>query len=358
VGTLMHIAFHAWRDLAHPQAGGSERLVDALASGLAARGHDVVLYAGSPVAPRAYHVVGTGGRFAHYLRLPLMHRRTTPKVDLVVDVVSGMTYFSPLWQSAPTVLLHTHVHVEQWRAMFAPPIAWVGRTIETRLLPRVYRSSTVVTISPSSAHGLAALGFDRSRLHILPVPVDARAHDSEPDTPEPLFVCVSRLVPYKRVDRLLDMWRRVQPIIGGTLAIVGDGPDLATLQQRAGPGVTFTGFVDDDERERLQRAAWLQVHPAAHEGWGLVITEAGVQGTPTLAYRVPGVRDAIVDGVTGVLVDDDEAFVKEWIDLAMSDDRRNDLGAGARALAARHTPEMAVGEFEDIALQTVRRSPR
>jgi glycosyltransferase involved in cell wall biosynthesis len=283
------------------------------------------------------------------VRMPAVHRRAMPDADVVVDVVSGMTYFSPLWQKRPAILLHTHVHTEQWEAMFPAPIAWVGQQIESRLIPRCYRDSTIVTISQSSADGLADLGVDRSHIHIIPVPATASTHDGT-RSETPLFVCVGRLVPYKRVDRLLDMWRRVQPVIGGELVIVGDGPDLDALQGAAGPGVRFTGFASDDEREHLQRSAWFQVHAAAHEGWGIVITEAGLHATPTLAYRVPGVRDAIVHDVTGVLVDDDDDFVRQWIDLARSADRRESLGNGARALADRHSVDAAVAEFERIVL--------
>lgn len=347
----MRIAFHAWRDLAHPLAGGSERLVDWLATGLAERGHDVVLCAGAPVVEqrRGYRVVPAGGRFGQYLRMPFVHHRAMPDADVVVDVVSGMTYFSPLWQRRPTILLHTHVHTEQWAAMFPRPIAWVGRRVESDLVPACYRRSTIVTISESSADGLADLGIDRSRIHILPVPAEGTPLTGERSA-EPLFVYVGRLVPYKQVDLLLDMWRQVEPVIGGQLVIIGDGPDRAELERRAGPGVRFAGFVSDEERLQLQHDAWLQVHPAAHEGWGIVITEAGIQGTPTLAYRVPGVRDAIVDGVSGVLVDDDEQFVKEWIDLGTSAHRRAELGRGARVIADQHSVDAAVTAFERITI--------
>ena len=42
--------------------------------------------------------------------------------------------------------------------------------------------------------------------------------------------------------------------------------------------------------------------PAVREGWGLVVTEANAMGTPAVAYNVPGLRDSVVNGVTGVLV--------------------------------------------------------
>jgi glycosyltransferase involved in cell wall biosynthesis len=351
----VRIVFHAWRDLDHPDAGGQERLVHSLIVGLDQRGHEVALCTGTPAGRREYPVVAAGGRFTQYLRMPFSHRRSLRDPDLVVDVISGMTYFSPLWQRRPTLLLHTHVHLDQWSLMFPAPIAAVGRLIEGRLVPRVYRRSLTVAISESSAHDLVGLGTDRNSIRILPVPAETPTVVGERSA-EPLFVNVGRLVPYKRIDTLLRVWEDVRPVTGGRLVIVGDGPQRAALEALAGPGVEFVGYISDEERARLQHSAWLQVHTAAHEGWGIVITEAAGHGTPTLAYRVPGVRDAVIDGETGVLVDDDDQLTAAWIDLAQSPRRRDELGEGARRHAATHTVDAAVDAFEAFALEAIERA--
>jgi glycosyltransferase involved in cell wall biosynthesis len=351
----MRIVFHAWRDLDHPEAGGQERLVHSLMTGLVERGHEVALCTGTPAGTREYPVVAAGGRFTQYLRMPLSHRRSMRDPDLVVDVISGMTYFSPLWQRRPTLLLHTHLHLDQWSATFPAPIAALGRLIEGRLVPLAYRRSLTVAISESSAQDLVGLGTNRELIRILPVPADAPTIVGErPD--EPLFVSVGRLVPYKRIDTLLRIWERVRPVTGGRLVIIGDGTQRAALEAQAGDGVEFVGFISDEERAQLQHDAWLQVHTAAHEGWGIVITEAARHGTPTLAYRVPGVRDAVHDGETGVLVDDDDELAAEWIALTRSPERRRALGEGAQRLAARHTSEAAVEAFEGFAHEAIRRA--
>lgn len=348
----MRIVFHAWRDLAHPHAGGSERLVNWLAEGLASRGHEVLLCAGSPVGTRTYMVVSAGGRFSHYVRMPFVHRKYGKEADVVVDVASGLTYFSPWWQRSPTVLLHTHVHTQQWSAMFSPPFASIGRLIESRAIPRAYRNCSVVTISESSAAGLEELGFDRSHISILSMPAEGTYLGDE-RSEGPLFVCVGRLVRYKRVDRLLEMWRVVEAIVGGTLVIIGDGPERQDLERQAGRGVVFVGAVEEAVKTRLQHDAWIQVHAASHEGWGIVVSEAAIQGTPTLAFRVSGLRDSVVDGLTGVLVDDEESFVKEWIDLAGSAERRNVLGHKAKELAGDKSIEKTVAMFESLLLRAV-----
>jgi len=53
--------------------------------------------------------------------------------------------------------------------------------------------------------------------------------------------------------------------------------------------------------ERMQHA-WIITSTSMIEGWGMTVTEAAACGTPCIAYDVPGLRDSIIDGRTGILV--------------------------------------------------------
>ena len=50
------------------------------------------------------------------------------------------------------------------------------------------------------------------------------------------------------------------------------------------------------------KRAWILLHPSVREGWGLTIIESASQGTPSIGYDVPGIRDSIIQGNTGILV--------------------------------------------------------
>ncbi len=120
-----------------------------------------------------------------------------------------------------------------------------------------------------------------------------------PRSAEPLFLALGRLTEYKRIDMLLRLWERVRHVVGGKLVIAGDGPERSRLEAMAGPGVVFTGRVSEEEKHRLLCSAWLLLHPALIEGWGIVITEAAIRGTPAIGFDVPGLRDSVVNGQTG-----------------------------------------------------------
>ncbi len=346
----MHIVFYAWRDLAHPNAGGSEVVVDTLARQLQARGHDFTLACGGPVADRSYPVVDLGSTYTQYIKAPLAHRRGLHEADLAVDVVNGMPYFTPLWRKGPSLALVHHVHDEQWGHYFSPPVAKVGRFLECDVMPRVYRRQRFLTISASSRDSLVGIGIHRERIHVMHNGLDADAFDADGEkAAEPTFLALARLAPNKRVDLLLDAWERVRPITGGTLVIAGDGPDLASLQAQAGADVVFVGRVDEPTKRRLLREAWVLVHPALQEGWGLVIMEAAAQETPAIGFDVVGVRDTIVDGLTGELATTVDQFVDRWIALTSDHARRAALGEHAQLRAREFTWDAAVDTFEKAA---------
>jgi glycosyltransferase involved in cell wall biosynthesis len=350
----LRIAFLAWRDLPNPQAGGSEVVVDNLARAFLARGHDVTLLAGGPIGSHAYPTWSTGGTYSQYLRAPVTFWRRARDADVVVDVENGVPFSSPLWQRRPIVCLVHHVHTEQWGMHFPAPVAALGRWLEGVAMPRVYRRVAFVADSPSTARALVDLGIDADRITTIELGYDP-VEIVGPRAPEPRFLVLGRLVPHKRVERALALWPRVRAKTGGELVIVGDGPERTRLEALAGEGVTFTGSVSDAAKGRELGAAWLLIHPARHEGWGVVIIEAAAAGVPTVAYDVEGVRDAVVDGETGVLAADDEAFVDAWVQLATDDVRRERMAEGCVTRAAMFTWDATVDRFESVVRDAVAR---
>jgi glycosyltransferase involved in cell wall biosynthesis len=116
---------------------------------------------------------------------------------------------------------------------------------------------------------------------------------------------VSALVPYKRIDLAIDAAR----LAGLPLTIVGDGPERARLEHAAGSngnGATFLGRRSDDDIRELYRHAAVTLLPG-EEDFGIVPVEAQACGTPVVALARGGATETVVDGKTGILVDDASA---------------------------------------------------
>ncbi|MDG4862219.1 glycosyltransferase family 4 protein [Streptomyces sp. T-3] len=346
------IVFLSRRDLGNPAAGGSELLVDQLADGLTKRGHQVTLLCGGPAAYRDYRVVSAGGDLGHYLKARSAFSRQVGGCDLLVEVCNGMPYLAPLWHSGPTLCLVNHVHTDLWGMRYPGPAARLGRRLEHWALSGAQRGNLLVAVSPSTASALQAIGVPPERIRVVHNGVDEPG-PLEPRSEEPLFLAMGRLVEYKRIDLLLRLWERVRPVTGGRLVIIGDGPERERLQHMAGPGVEFAGHVTETEKHRLLCAAWMLLHPSAVEGWGLVVTEAATRGTPAIGFDVPGLRDSIEDGVTGVLARGESSFAAAWCTLALSAERRRAFGKAAASRAADYRWSNTVRQFQAVAAEAV-----
>jgi glycosyltransferase involved in cell wall biosynthesis len=349
-----NILFVAWRDLANPRAGGSEVLVDQLASGVLARGHRVTLLCGGPVAERPYRVMRNGGTYSQFLRAPLAYQRHFRNYDLIVEVCNGMPFLAPLWCRRPVLCLVNHMHTELWPMRFRPPVSTAGRAIERVVMPWAHRGNLFLTVSPSTAEALQRIGIGQDRIRQICNGVVA-PDPAVPRSPEPLFLAIGRLADYKRLDLLLRLWDRVRHVVGGQLVIAGDGPERPRLEALAGPGVVFTGRVSDAEKHRLMCSAWLLLHPALIEGWGIVVAEAAIRGTPAVAFDVSGLRDSVVHGQTGMLVQTEGQFASQWASLAIDHRRREQLGQAARTRALQLHWSAAVEGFAEVAGEAIER---
>ena len=352
-----HILFVAWRDLANRRAGGSEVLVDRLAEGMTARGDRVTLLAGGQVDTRQYQVIKNGGSYTQFLRSAAAYRldRRLRDCDLIVEVCNGMPFFVPMWSRRPTVCLVNHVHTDLWGVRLPRPLAAVGRYTESTLMPLAHRNNLFLTVSASTAAALAEIGVREDRIRMVTNGVE-QPQPLTPRSTEPLFLALGRLTDYKRIDLLLRVWDRVRHVVGGQLVIAGDGPERARIEALAGPGVVMTGRVSEEEKHRLLCSAWILLHPAMIEGWGIVINEAAIRGTPGIGFDVPGLRDSVIDGETGVLVRSEGQFASAWASLALDQRTREVLGRAARERALRLHWSAAVEGFAEVADEAIARS--
>jgi glycosyltransferase involved in cell wall biosynthesis len=109
------------------------------------------------------------------------------------------------------------------------------------------------------------------------------------------FLVVSRLVPQKRIDLAIEACAA----LAAPLVIAGEGRSSSQLQALAGPQTRFVGRVSDDELRSLYSCASALLVPG-EEDFGLVPVEAQAAGTPVIGYDAGGVRETVIDGITGI----------------------------------------------------------
>lgn len=353
MSALRSVLLLCWRDIGHPQGGGSEAYLQRIGAQLAASGIAVTLRtARYPGAPRHELVDGVrisraGGRYSVYLWALLAMaaarcglgplRRVRP--DVVVDTQNGWPFVARLLYGRRSLVLVHHCHREQW-PVAGRMMGRLGWYVESMLSPRLHRRNQYVTVSLPSARDLIALGVDSERIAVVRNGLDEAPSPtlSGPRAPTPRVVVLSRLVPHKQIEDALAAVAELQPRIPGLhLDIVGGGWWWQRLVDHVhrldiADAVTFHGHVDDVTKHHVLQSSWVHLLPSRKEGWGLAVIEAAQHGVPTIGYRSSGgLADSIVDGVTGILVDD-RAELVAWLEQLLSDSvLRDQLGAKAQA---------------------------
>jgi glycosyltransferase involved in cell wall biosynthesis len=342
-----------WRDTGHPQGGGSEAYLQRIGAQLAESGVRVTLRtARYPGAKRREVVDGVrvnraGGPYSVYIWAGLAMvlarvglgplRKARP--DVVIDTQNGIPFLARLAYGRRVAVLVHHCHREQW-PVAGGRIGRFGWFVESRLSPRLHRRNQYVTVSLPSARDLTGLGVNPEHIAVVRNGLDeAPAHTlSLPRSAAPRVAVLSRLVPHKQIEDALDAIAELRPRISDLhLDILGGGWWQPRLVEHAAvlgisDAVTFHGHVDDDTKHHVLQQCWVHVLPSRKEGWGLAVVEAGQHCVPTIGYRGSGgLTDSIVDGVTGLLVDDQQGLV-DGLDRLLSDHvLREQLGAKAQA---------------------------
>ncbi|OHV35867.1 glycosyl transferase family 1 [Parafrankia colletiae] len=350
---LRRIHMLAWRDLDDPESGGSELHADKVAEQWAAAGVDVsmrtALAPGHPesASRHGYQVVRKAGRYSVFPRTAVSGAlgRSGPW-DGLVEIWNGMPFFSPVWARCPRVVFLHHVHAEMWRMVLSRRLAPIGETIEFRMAPPMYRRTRILTLSQSSRDEIIELlGLPARNISVIPPGIDPTFSPAGERSPHPLVLAVGRLVPVKRFDVLIEALIRAHDEHPSMEAvIVGEGYKRPALEARiaaagASAWLRLVGRVDDDTLLGLYRRAWVLTSASAREGWGMTITEAAACGTPAVATKIAGHTDAVVDGASGLLVENPHDLGKTLAGVLSDSELRLRLSTGAMAHAATFTWE-------------------
>lgn len=200
-----------------------------------------------------------------------------------------------------------HQYLDQQRIGFSPK-GILARTILHYIRSWDARSSLGVDkfIANSSFVAQRIQKVYRRDAAIIHPPVDTDFYcpgdptDTDHDAKNsPFYLAASRLVPYKRIDLIVEAFNRMPD---KRLVVVGSGPEYDRIVAAAGPNVQMLGYQSDEELRHYMRLAKAFVF-AAEEDFGIMPVEAMACGTPVIAYGHGGARDSVTPGQTGIFFD-------------------------------------------------------
>ena len=266
------------------------------------------------------------GIFKHYRHLlPVMPWAASTwdvgDVDLVVSLSHCVAKMVRVPRGVPHVCYCFTPMRYAWDGRDAYLESWSDRPVRKALagalLDRLRVRDRAASAGVSHFVGISETIRDRigrcygreSRIIQPPVDVDFYT-PRRPDSPrEDFYLCMSALVPYKRVDQAVEAATRS----GRKLVVIGSGPERARLAALAGPTVTFLGWQSDEVIRDHYRRCRALLFPG-EEDFGIVPVEALACGAPVIALDRGGVAETVDDRVGRVYAEPTTAGLLAAID--------------------------------------------
>lgn len=319
--------------------GGAEIFTHEIAKRWVEAGHQVILCTSSFTGCQTEEysdgikIVRVGsGRFSFYKKAKQFFEITFPKekYDIVIDEINTRPFFAPEFaKNCKVVALIHQLAKEYWFYEVPPPVSWIGYYFLEKHWLSKYRDVLTVTVSESTYNDLAGLGF--KNVVIVPEGLNFTPVDNLPQKlGHPVIIYSGRLTKAKRPNHALEAFKLVkQKVPDAELVFLGDGLLMPKLQKKAVSGVKFCNKLSNGERRSELEKGWVLVNPSVREGWGLNVIEANALGIPCVAYDVPGLRDSVKDGVTGLLAQPENiSQLAEQITSLLLDAEKRQLLAG------------------------------
>ena len=312
--SVLKILWLAHRDPLNPRAGGAERIIYEVGMHLTKDGHQVSVLAGGwehckkAEYLNGIHIIRFGYRVGPHIALPV-HLIKNRYDIIIADLGHAIPWISPILLRRKTMVSFLHLHARSLPGQVGRLLAYSITAVE-KLYFIIYNKAYFVTISNTSYNDLENLGIKSKNISIINPGVNSELFRPSIKTEYPSIVYFGGMRPYKRPEESLYILKDLRKEISGIkLTMIGDGPsrhDLERLCAKLGlrESVTFTGRISDAEVAEIVASSWLNIHSSVTEGWGISIIEAASAGTPTVAYKVPGVSGSVENGHNGITVED------------------------------------------------------
>jgi glycosyltransferase involved in cell wall biosynthesis len=308
----LRILWYNWRDIKNPDAGGAEVFTHEIATRLSKKYHHKVTLFVSKFHGASWQeridgvdIIREGGKFTVYEKAKAYYKRTRDSYDLVIDEINVKPFLTPKYvkkERYPILALIHQIAPEQFTYELPFPLSILGRYYLEKKWLSYYKDIPTVTVSESTKAELEKIGL--KRIFLVPEGLSASPLPALPvKEAVKTIIFIGRLKKHKLPHHAIQAFTLIKKEIPTSkFWVIGDGYMRKRLQALGAKDTEFYGFIDNARKYDLLRRAHLVLMPGIREGWGLVVTEANAMGTPVVAYDIPGLRDSISDGKSGVLV--------------------------------------------------------
>jgi len=366
-----------WKDTKHPEGGGAEQATLEHAKAWQESGHRVTWFVSSFSGGKrdemidGIKVIRSGAQVlgvqiaAFWWYLFGNHE----SFDLVIDQFHGVPFFTPIYVRTKKLAYIHEVAKEVWGLNPWPkPLnlipALIGQILEPWIFRIFYKKIPFLTVSESTRRDLMEWGINKNNVSVIYNGVNLQASkgvSEKHDKKTVVFLgALSRDKGIKDAIKAFSYLNKIDSDWKFWIVGRGDTKFKNKLVKQCeilgiSKNVKFWGYVDDKKKFELLGNAYVLINPSVREGWGLVNIEANGVGTPIIAYDVPGIKDSVINGRTGILVfnGDYKSLASSVLDLSMEPERYKRLQAGSKLWASKFSWEKSTRKSLKLVEQVV-----
>ncbi|MBX3045007.1 MAG: glycosyltransferase family 4 protein [Candidatus Kapabacteria bacterium] len=313
----LNILILNWQDIKNPLGGGAEVHLHEIFSRIAKMGHYVKLISCESVGLPENEIIdeidvtrkGSRSLFNYYVPGLVKDALKAKDFDIIIDDINKIPFYTPIYIKSKPLLAISHHFFGKSIYREANIIAGSYVYFSEFVVNFIYKHTPFSVVSQSTLDEFTQRGFDTSRFSIV---TNAITQENFPmkvceKSKSPTVTYFGRLKKYKSVDHLFSAFAILKENMpDAKLEIIGRGdfrPYLEKLSDTLGiaDSVIFHGFVSEDDKSKILSRSHIIVNTSMKEGWGITNIEANACGTPVISADVPGLRDSVSVGKSGLL---------------------------------------------------------
>ena len=321
-----------WRDIKSPFSGGAENLSHNILKELKSK-YDITIWSSAfPNCKRfetidGIHYVRMGSKkfnfigpynwrvyftvFRHYW----FTNKRNIDFDVVIEQINNIPFLFALYSNKKTFIYINQLCRENWFYQLPWIIAIFGYYIFEPVYLWLLRNKNVITISQSTKNDLLKFGFKKKNINIIPIAIDIKSIDNLKNLKKFKNFSLLSLGNIREMKKTIDQIKafeiakksvpnlRLYIVVspsGGYTAKVFDLIHKSIYKR----DIIYLGSISKQQKIKIMQKCHCLLVTSIKEGWGLVVTEAASQGTPSIVYSVDGLRDSVKNNKTGLICED------------------------------------------------------
>ncbi len=266
----------------------------------------------------------------------LYYQKNKKVIDFVIDQCNAHRFFTYFYVERKKRIFYTHqLYRELWFIMASWPVSQIGFMMEVPML-KLNRKDQTITVSESTKRELIRIGYKDDKITIVPNAINIKPlpYEKLNSSKEkiPIFIYVGRYANSKgmnyaveAIGKLKQLGRNIKFLIVGreNKNYINKvlQPICKKYQIHMGKSyesdIIICGHVSEETKRHLLEKSHALLLPSKREGWGIVIIEAALLGTPSIVFCSPGCIDAVDYGRAGYLChkNTSDELVKYMIDI-------------------------------------------